>query len=166
MTLRTEARLEAAARAVRRLPAYRLRALTLWQPMAWAVAARHKPIENRPKPPPRAMIGVPFVVHAGLRWDEGHAAMVRELVGELPPAARIHGAAIAVATIVHVVDETSLDLSEEERRWFFGPFGYVLADVVAIPEPIPCRGFQGFWPLSMDVDHLVRRQLAAATELA
>lgn len=47
----------------------------------------------------------------------------------------------------------------DQARWFFGSIGYVLRDVVALREPVPCRGWQGFWTLEADVEAKVREQL-------
>lgn len=73
----------------------------------------------------------------------------------------ITSAVIAVATIERAVvltaDDRVLDLDSiedvpvglgEQRRWLFGPVGYVLRDVRALATPVPCRGFQSFWYLT------------------
>lgn len=50
----------------------------------------------------------------------------------------------------------------DQRRWYFGPIGYVLRDVRALASPVSCRGWQGFWTLPPDVEHQVTAQLARA----
>jgi len=52
-----------------------------------------------------------------------------------------------------------IDLGDQ-LRWFFGRIGYVLRDVRALAEPVPCRGFQGFWTLTHDVQARVAGQLS------
>jgi hypothetical protein len=47
----------------------------------------------------------------------------------------------------------------DQVRWFFGPVGYLLRDVIPLPTPVACRGFQGFWTLPRDVEAEVRAQL-------
>lgn len=47
-----------------------------------------------------------------------------------------------------------------ERRWAFGVFVYMLRDVHALPEPVRCRGWQGFWNLSPEKELAVNAQLA------
>lgn len=42
--------------------------------------------------------------------------------------------------------------------WFSGPIGWVLADKVVLPTPIPCRGAQGLWTVPPDVGVRVRDQ--------
>ena len=73
---------------------------------------------------------------------------------------RITSAVIAVAVLDGVVETKPPGLHvrhwadrmspfpEEQRRWFFGPIGYVLRDVRALLTPVPCRGWQGFWRLT------------------
>jgi hypothetical protein len=47
-------------------------------------------------------------------------------------------------------------VSESKSPWFFGKYGFVLANPRAFPEPIPCKGALGFFevpgrpPLSED----------------
>lgn len=48
---------------------------------------------------------------------------------------------------------------DEQERWFFGPIGYVLRDVIALPIPVPLRGWQGFWKLPHDVTAQIEEQL-------
>ena len=52
----------------------------------------------------------------------------------------------------------------QQLKWFFGPVGYVLRDVVALPEPVPCKGALGFWRLPTDVERAVRGQLGERVE--
>lgn len=149
-----------------------MRALTLWQPWGWAIVAGYKPVENRPWAPPRNMLGVPFAIHAGKKWDTDGAAWILAALGcqefstdSLVTAA---GAVIGVATIERVVyGDPELvhsgrhpgTLTPDQRRWFFGPYGWVLRDVRRLAEPVPCRGAQMFWTLPSDVEAEVRRQL-------
>jgi hypothetical protein len=150
-----------------------MRALTLWRPWAWAIVAGHKPVENRPWPPPRNMVAVPFAIHAGKRWDDEGARAILNLVGtdDFPdddPLVKAVGAIIGVATVDRVVRSTAspdLDpshpgtLTDYERLWFFGPYGWVLRDVVRLREAVPCRGHQLFWTLPAAVEAEVHRQI-------
>lgn len=86
---------------------------------------------------------------------------------------RITSAITAVATPVKVIkatgfnpatdaftyDPKDLEGLGDQRRWLFGRYGYVFVDVVALPTPVPCRGYQGFWTLPADVETAVRLQL-------
>jgi hypothetical protein len=161
-----------------------MRALTLTQPWAGLVASGVKLVENRP----RRMIksedfGKPFAIHASRVHDE---SVWPRIIGIEPRLAldhpesltrrdRMHermtttSCVIGVAAI-HGCITGSPDIpwhvgeivQKDQMRWFFGPIGYVLRDVIALHEPVPCRGWQGFWTLPDDVERAVRAQLAEA----
>lgn len=163
-----------------------MRALTLTQPWAGLVASGLKLVENRPRQMiKREDFGKPFAIHASRVIDEPTYDRVRELAPELfadwdkLPASdpsfrwyrlsRITSAVIAVATIDDVIYDKSGMLGSDiarqlgaQCRWFFGPVGYVLRDVQALAEPVPCRGWQGFWTLQADTAAAVNAQLARA----
>lgn len=104
----------------------------------------------------------------------------KSTMAHLPPhpwlrLSRITSAVIAIATIDGVVESTRAPMQglppalrvrhwadrlspfpEDQRRWFFGPIGYVLRDVRVLTSPVPCRGWQGFWTLSDDLERQVR----------
>jgi hypothetical protein len=161
-----------------------MRALTLTQPWAGLVASGIKLVENRP----RSMIkredfGKPFAIHASREIDEDVYAQLRENAPDVCPAAfssfdpdafippemrwyrlsRITSAVIAVATIDAMIEGpprgTAGFLSDDQRRWYFGPIGYVLRDVIALREPVACKGALGFWTLPADVESKVREHL-------
>lgn len=156
-----------------------MRGLTLWQPMAWAVAEGHKPVENRVWPLPRPLMGEHFAVHAGKKYDAAWAAMIRDEFGlDVPPREQLAlGAVVAVATFVACVDEREcaaltpgalypMGVSaplEAVRRWFSGPYGFLLGNVRKLSEPIPCRGFQGLWTLPPQIEALVIDQVGNAS---
>lgn len=89
---------------------------------------------------------------------------------------RVSSAVIAVATLDKVLrgwDAATIaehadalcfsngeNLGHNQVRWFFGPIGYLLRDVVELPKPVPCRGWQGFWTLSPELERAVVEQLA------
>lgn len=145
-----------------------MRALTLWRPWPWAILHGGKDIENRPWACPRSLVGVPIALHAGKVWDE-ETAEEFAAPGEwhlegFPPRKADHpeGAIVGLATVARVLHESSLiDRADPARssRWFMGPWGWVLRDVIALPEPVPCRGAQGLWPVPEDVERHVIMQL-------
>jgi hypothetical protein len=145
-----------------------IRGLTLHRPWAWAMTRGSKRIENRVWAPPPAIVGGYVALHAGKTWDYEGAEYIRRLHPEMPGSASEHPLGIVgVARVVDVILEerdNGFDedpLPEDQDRWFFGPFGWLLADVVAIP-PVPCRGMQGLWPLPADVLARVRELYAEA----
>lgn len=169
-----------------------MRALTLTQPWAGLVASGIKLVENRPRSMiKREDFGKPFAIHASREIDEPTYDRIYEIAPELrgtylvehhnglPPwskLSRITSAVIAVATIEDAIilpilhdrhgpvargTSGEVDLGDQ-ARWFFGPIGYVLRDVIALPTPVYCRGAQGFWTLSAEVEAKVRTQLRPA----
>lgn len=88
---------------------------------------------------------------------------------------RITSAVLGIATIDSMLDpgahgigtaepEASAPLADDQRRWFFGPIGYVLRDVQAFSTPVQCRGWQGFWHLTSKEDR--ERGVQSEVELA
>lgn len=120
------------------------RGFSLWQPMAWAISDLPeevaKRIENRSWKP---WSGVKYIaVHASSTYDRGYKTFIEDLVGVKVPARRdiAMGAIVAVARLAGCVEES-------DDRWFGGPYGWLLADVMKVPEPIKFRGAQGLWEI-------------------
>lgn len=130
-----------------------MKALTVWHPWAWAIAAGHKTIENRGWQPTgkRRDPNERFALHAGLRYDPGANDQIRALGIEPPPREVLaFGAVIATFQIRGVVEAS-------EDPWFFGPYGWLLADVLALPSPVQARGALGLWRLTEPTAASVRR---------
>jgi hypothetical protein len=165
-----------------------VRALTLTQPWAGLVAAGIKLVENRPRHMiKREDVGKPFAIHASREIDATTYNRIAQLAPDVllfgeagRPVipckrdwyrlSRITSAVIAVATLDSIVDplacgidpdsdEARAVLAPDQRRWFFGPIGYVLRDVRALAAPVACRGYQAFWTLPADVAARVEEQL-------
>lgn len=128
----------------------RMKALTIHQPWAWAIAAGHKPVENRTW---TTTYRGQLAIHAGKTWDPDGDDFIPRYV--LPPkwwkepGTLPRGAIVAVAELVDVhqaavVEPCCLD-------WGQVPDGYNplyhwrLANVRALAEPVPCRGALGLW---------------------
>lgn len=153
-----------------------MRALTLWQPMAWAVAEGHKPVENRVWTLPEAFVGQDVAIHAGKRYDASWAETIRSMFTiDVPQRSEIAlGAVIAVVRFTASLDRKALheflrkdmpsiglqpDQFAALHRWYSGPYGFVCADVRKLAEPVPARGFQGLWALPDDIKARVEAQL-------
>lgn len=89
---------------------------------------------------------------------------------------RVTSAIVGVATLKHKLvgwnaasiaehkDALELQLNlllgpGKHLRWMFGPVAYVLTDIVALPEPVPCKGRLGFWPVPPPVRAAMQEQL-------
>ncbi len=55
-------------------------------------------------------------------------------------------------------DDNATVIAACRSPWFGGPVGWVLLDVLALPEPVPCKGAQGLWTLPPDVEAKVLEQ--------
>lgn len=138
--------------------------LTLWQPWAWLVSTGAKPVENRPWAPPVSLYGRHIAIHAGMKDDAKSRAFIRK-AGVTIPKELTFGAIVATARVVGLMQgspscTTTGPMVEGHRwtgetslaaaRWYFGPFGWLLHEIVAI-QPVQCRGFQKLWGLPPDV---------------
>jgi hypothetical protein len=132
--------------------------LTLMQPWAAAIVHGPKRIENRDWQPPAGMIGHYLAIHAGKKYDkrwETELFIWDQMNCDFPfSAGHVHSAIVGVARLKEVVEQSS-------DPWFFGQFGWVLDEVVAI-DPIPCSGKQGLWTLPADVLACLRVRWRAA----
>lgn len=137
-----------------------MRALTLHQPWAFAVAHLGKDVENRTWRPPEQVIGVRIAIHAGRKFDTDTLPWFfgRGLINV--PLTPVLGAVVATAVVAGVAEHAdSVWFSGSVGAfWFTGPIGWVLRDVVALAEPVPCRGAQGLWTVPNDVEQRVTAQ--------
>lgn len=141
-----------------------MKALTLWQPWAWAVAHAGKNVENRTWSPPKAAIGQRIAIHAGKAIDfnivnqmqSGRWSKASPVCIDCPdPDDMVRGAIIATAVIDRVMTPGVLD----RLRVLWGTpsqYGWVLRDVITLDEPIPCKGMQGLWTVPADIEARLR----------
>lgn len=148
-----------------------MKALTLTQPWATLVAIRAKRIETRSW---ETLYRGPLAIHAakGLRSVGGAMGLDETCIGQ-PFFNALYGAGVmrssdlplgaivATCELVEVyrihdgvigfyADDSSMyfDLSIQERAfgdYTPGRFAWLLANVRALPEPIPCKGALGLW---------------------
>ena len=112
-------------------------ALSIQQPWAWLIVNGYKNVENRDWPTKvRGVVGV----HASKKHDhEADTYIRREFpLIDLPHYCDMdHGGLVGRMTITGCV-------SESDSEWFFGRYGFVLADAEPLPF-MPCRGMLGFF---------------------
>lgn len=125
-----------------------MRALTIRQPWAGAIVHQSKRIENRTWKLPAAHHGARILIHAGAQSDK--TAVI------YGPNLDVYSAIIGVATV------TGYHWSDDGLCC--GPWGFenayhwTLADVAALPEPIPAKGALGFWTPSDEIVNAALRQ--------
>lgn len=123
-----------------------IKALSIKQPYPHHIFHDDKDVENRDWPTRRRGW---FIVHAGVSKTELDMSDQRD--ASLP-----RGGVVGLARITDCV-------TEMESRWFFGRYGFVLADAMPLPL-IPCRGALGFFSLPPEVNEQVADALLAAME--
>lgn len=115
-------------------------AISIRQPWAWAILHAGKPVENRSW---STNIRGPICIHAakGMTLDEYYEAsqFIATLgMNDIPfPGDMQRGGIIGVADLVDCV-------AEHPSPWFFGPYGFVLANPRAVPF-ISVKGALGFF---------------------
>jgi hypothetical protein len=149
-----------------------MKAITVRQPWAWAIAVGVKTIENRSRSTPwTSAVGQRIAIHAGKAWDSdafddpalfrlaehvcsrlygddrGYPAAA--LISVMTPQFHHQGAILATARLdnVHQPHQCS-DVGENRlcSPWAQrDAWHLVLSDIQRLPEAIPCRGYQGLW---------------------
>lgn len=135
-----------------------MKALSLWQPWASAIALGLKTIETRSWS--TAFRGR-IAIHASkLVLPAADADGVKDLLDELRLAARRRGhnsiaagalprgVIVATAELVDVVPTRGAVVTPHDRRWgdfTAGRFAWVLRDVAPMETIEPARGRQGLW---------------------
>lgn len=148
-------------------------ALTIWQPWAAAIAHGPKRIENRQWAPPLTHVGQRIAIHAGKSYDpQWNGRSVYELGITPDQALPWTGFFVALATLggwVTTTGDYCLDgMPVQKRRaaleaanndkFFVGPVGWVLTDVVALAMPIRASGAQRLWRVEPHDEVLLRAQ--------
>lgn len=146
-----------------------MKALTLIQPWAWAVCHAGKRVENRTWRPPPSVLGQRIAIHAGKKYDADDAEWIAEEHGIEVPQTVPLGAIVAMARVLRAFEAGPdgppiTERARDPRGWAFGPWCWVLADVVVLPQPVPCRGAQGLWDVPADVERAIEQQMKAWAE--
>lgn len=165
-----------------------VRAITVKNPWAWAIAHGGKNIENRCRP-----VGYrgPILIHAGAGWSERGAADDRVAdvwgpwhsdgaIGRCYPCPNPDYFRPGIVAVAQLVDVHLAHAADPEARVpCCPPWGeltyspgrgegricvqhFVLDAVRALPEPVPARGRLGLWRPERDVLDAVDGQLPAA----
>lgn len=132
-----------------------MRALSLWQPWASAIAIGLKRVETRHWP--TSVRGL-IAIHAAKRWTREEQEAAGEFADEFDERLRNPplGAIVATAMLIDCrgSDDLRRSISDTERafgNYAPGRFGFVLDDVRPLPKPVPYRGAQGFFEVDADL---------------
>ena len=130
-----------------------MKALSIRQPWAWAILHAGKDIENRDWP---TRLRGRIAIHAakGMTREEYegfwelHSNIVQAGFG--PSVAVPEFALLPRGAIVGTVEIVDC-VSRSGSPWFFGDYGFLLRNPIALPEPIECKGALGFWDVPEDI---------------
>ena len=152
-----------------------MKAISLWQPWASAIAVGLKSIETRSWPAPKSVIGCQLAIHAAKRnsvdvrmaWRdtvffsaEFYSVFAKAGYREFDDLPR--GAIVAIATLAAVISTNDnpeirgreafhlgvpCPLNTDEAWGNFAPdrFAWFLANIVPLKTPVPCVGRQGLF---------------------
>jgi hypothetical protein len=127
-----------------------MRACSLWQPWASAIALGLKRIETRGW---STKYRGPIAIHAAKRWsaDQREFAVVEHTLGRLPKSVPL-GAIVATCMLVDVRSTSELlavgavgPVEKIYGDYSPGRYGWILEDVVALESPTPFPGMQGLF---------------------
>lgn len=138
-----------------------MKAISLWQPWAQAIAVGAKTVETRSW---KTNYRGPIAIHAAKTQNaETHQATNAFRAdpdiapGEIP-AALPFGAFVALATLYACYQTEDIDrwyyISATENRYGNyepGRFGWVLKDIQALDDPVPYRGRQGLFEVPDEI---------------
>lgn len=147
-----------------------MRALTIQQPWATLVAVGEKEIETRGWKPRRHPGEI--AIHSGLKKpgakqvEQPHFLKALLRHGIRSRNDLLLGHVIAVATVGDIVATDELTEAGEigEQEISFGDFrsgryGWILTNVIKLPEPVPVKGKLGLWKMDEETARKVRQNL-------
>jgi hypothetical protein len=114
--------------------------ISILQPYAWLIVNGIKPVENRTWP---TKFRGRILIHAGVRYPKGDYAddaenLTRRYGIAYPAREDMVGGIVGEAAITDCV-------TSHPSEYFFGPYGFVMAEPKAYPKPIPYRGQLGIF---------------------
>lgn len=131
-----------------------MKALTIRQPWAGAIAHQTKRVENRTWKLPAKHHGARTLIHAGAERDRDAIVYGSHL--------DVYSAVVAVATL------TDCHWSDDGTccgPWgFFKAYHWTLTDVVTLTEPVPAKGRLGIWTPDADLIAAVQNQFTAVPQ--
>lgn len=133
-----------------------LRALTVWQPWAHAIACGAKCVENRTWQPTELQPGDYLAIHAGshvVTLEDVHELRAIAALSFVPVEPCRVGD-LPLSAIVAVVIYRGC-VTKRDDPWFTGPIGWELSDAVAI-DPVSCKGARGLWTVPDAIAEQVR----------
>lgn len=126
----------------------RLPALSIMQPMAWAIMMGHCPVINMDYEAPRKLWGQYMWVHSSLDFDGGAIDEIIKMGAPgVPRLAKeyMRGAILGAVCVAKSVNGIN-------SPWFRGPHGWMVEKPVRLDTLVPCRACEGLWVARPHVD--------------
>jgi hypothetical protein len=147
-------------------------AITLTNPWPYCVTDLGKRVENRSWWPAATLIGQRIALHAGKTIEPeswSSAATLKPELRKMSMSSIPYGAIVGMFTlagyvradrgvVTHRAGRASKTYEPASDPWFFGPVGWLLADVVKFQAPIECRGSQRLWTVPPSLAKQCRAQ--------
>lgn len=133
-----------------------MKALSIKQPWASLIVDGHKPLENRSW---NTKFRGEFYIHASKKFDRKGYQWVRDNFPniDISPMYMNSGGIVGKATLINVVHESEERLlTEKDKPWFFGEYGFILDNAKPLPFA-PYKGQLGFFEVK---DSLKQEQVA------
>lgn len=96
------------------------------------------------------MIGEYLALHASNTYSQFYRGWIAERM-ELPVPNRLEARKSEIFAICRLIGYTAniLDqrISFKQRKWFLGPYGWLLDELTALARPVPTTGGQKLWRL-------------------
>lgn len=135
----------------------KLRALSIKQPWAFVILKKGKNVENR-------QINCHYrgfiALHTSKKPLEDFEYLKDHFGISVDPKKVPYGCVVGFAEIVDVI--TKKQITAKTKKWFGGKYGYVLKNIMVLPNPVPTNGGRGIWHLKGTALKKALTQLKAA----
>ena len=130
------------------------RCLSIRQPWVWAIFFAGKPVENRNRP---TKVRGRVLIHASAGMTVNEYEVFLATAHAISEAQPLFPSGLALPSFTDLPrgcifgSVTITDcVSAHPSPWFFGPYGFVLADPKPLTTPIPYKGKLGFFNVAVD----------------
>jgi len=92
---------------------------------------------------------------SGAKWDIVDAEWIHGMTGDIRVRRQSESRRGIVGTVV-IQGYCPIDLElYQTNKWAFGPWCWLLADPIELPEPIPCKGSLGLWEVPEEIERRI-----------
>ena len=128
-------------------------AITIKEPWAYTIFHHGKDIENRDWYFP--LVEQEVAIHTSKNYGPGEieaaSRYLQQMYGhEIDPTKLVLGSIVGVVRM-------GRPSRSSKSEWFFGEWGYPIANARLLAEPIPFRGQTKFWEVPVEVEAVIRR---------